>query len=305
MIDVAVVPRHEDDFVRAVEDGGGRLADAAEADAIVWSSFSADGLKETLESSPARWVQLPSAGVEPFFDAGAIDPGRQWTCAKGSYGHACAEHALGLMIMAARRMHEHARATTWRTPGTRQPERRLWGRTVVVIGTGGIGAPLPGMLEPLGARVVGVNRSGRPLEGAERTVSISQLASVLPQADYVVVAAAYTSETKGLIDAEMLSHTKPDAWLVNVARGGIVDTGALVDTLERGALGGAALDVTEPEPLPAGHPLWSLENVIITPHVANTPAMGLPDLCARITSNVRRFAAGEPLEGAVDPALGY
>jgi D-3-phosphoglycerate dehydrogenase len=121
----------------------------------------------------------------------------------------------------------------------------------------------------------------------------------------VVVAAAYTPETKGLFDAEMLARMRPDAWLINVARGGLVDTDALVGALRRKEIAGAALDVTDPEPLPDDHPLWSLDDVVITPHVANTWVMGLPELRARITRNVRRFAAGETLEGPVDPSLGY
>jgi phosphoglycerate dehydrogenase-like enzyme len=303
---IAVLPRPDNGIVAAVEEGGGRVSDAPEADGIVWiDPADPAGLGRALEASPARWVQLPSAGIESFFAAGVIDPERQWTCAKGTFGHACAEHALGFMIMAARRMHEHARAHTWKGEGPHSREKRLHGSTVVIVGTGGIGAPLPAMLAPLGARAIGVNRSGRPLKGAERTLTWDRLAEALPGADYVVLAAAYTAETKGLFDARMLSHMHSDAWLINVARGGLVVTDALVDALRRGALGGAALDVTDPEPLPTGHPLWSLENAVITPHVANTWIMGLPELRARIARNVRRFAAGEPLEGPVDPALGY
>ncbi|MFN2491119.1 MAG: D-isomer specific 2-hydroxyacid dehydrogenase family protein [Actinomycetota bacterium] len=303
---MAVLPGTDADIVRAVEDGGGHISDASVADAIVWIDPSDPvGLGRVLESSPARWVQLPSAGIEPFVTAGVVDPSRSWTCAKGTFGHACAEHALGFMIMAARRMHEHARAHAWHGEGPDSRERRLWGCTVVVVGTGGIGAPLPAMLAPLGARVIGVNRSGRPLDGADRTVTIDELPGVLPEADFVVLAAAYTPATKGLFDAAMLGRMAPQAWLINVARGGLVDTDALVAALEDGSIGGAALDVTDPEPLPAGHPLWSLDDVIITPHVANTWVMGLPELCARIARNVHRFAAGEPLEGPVDPELGY
>jgi phosphoglycerate dehydrogenase-like enzyme len=104
---------------------------------------------------------------------------------------------------------------------------------------------------------------------------------------------------------QMLSKMGPQAWLINVARGGIVDTEALVDALRAGRIGGAALDVTDPEPLPDGHPLWSLENAIVTPHVANTWEMALPELRALVGRNVAHFAADEPLEGVVDPATGY
>jgi phosphoglycerate dehydrogenase-like enzyme len=109
----------------------------------------------------------------------------------------------------------------------------------------------------------------------------------------------------GVIGAGELARMEPHAWLVNVARGRHVDTGALVEALRAGAIGGAALDVTEPEPLPDGHPLWDLPNVIVTPHTANTQEMAKPLLGRRITENVRRFAAGEPLIGPVDVSLGY
>ncbi|HWL66180.1 MAG TPA: NAD(P)-dependent oxidoreductase, partial [Actinomycetota bacterium] len=111
--------------------------------------------------------------------------------------------------------------------------------------------------------------------------------------------------TKGLFDAKAFERMKPDAWLVNVARGGLVDTDALVAALQGKQIRGAALDVTDPEPLPAGHPLWGIEDVIITPHVANTADMAIPELMAIVRRNVQRFSKGEELEGLVDVSLGY
>jgi len=117
--------------------------------------------------------------------------------------------------------------------------------------------------------------------------------------------AALTPRTKHLFGREMLARMRPSAWLINVARGGLIDADALVNALREERIGGAALDVTEPEPLPADHPLWSLEDAIITPHVANTLDMSLPELHALVRRNIRHFARGESLEGLVDPALGY
>ncbi|MGH2704108.1 MAG: NAD(P)-dependent oxidoreductase [Actinomycetota bacterium] len=151
----------------------------------------------------------------------------------------------------------------------------------------------------------GVNRSGRPAEGAAETAPVSALPDLLPEADWVVLALALTPQTRGLFDAAMLGRMKPDAWLVNVARGALVDTDALVEALRSGRIGGAALDVTEPEPLPEDHALWPLDDVIITSHSASTDAMALPELAARVRRNVERFAQGRPLEGVVDPGLGY
>lgn len=304
---VAIVPVSTDDLENAVRGGGGEpIADPTDADALVWiNPRDPDGLRDVLQKSSARWVQLPFAGIESFFAAGVIDPNRTWTCTKGVYGPACAEHAVALMLAAARRIHEHVREKRWREGGFGSPERRLDGATVVIVGTGGIGSALVPMLEPLGVRIVGVNRSGSPLPGAERTVTVDRLSDVVAGADWVVIAAASTPETHHLIDARILELMKPTAWVVNVARGELIDTDALVDALKAGSIGGAALDVTDPEPLPEDHPLWDLDEAIITPHVANTWDMAVPELTAMVERNVARFASGKPLEGVVDPTAGY
>ena len=303
---VAVVPAAEPEVLAAVRAGGGELVEPAAADALVWTDpLDHSGLARALGDSPARWVQLPFAGVERFVAAGVVDAGHVWTCAKGIYGPTTAEHALGLTLALARRVHVHARARSWRRRTGEEPERTLAGSTVVVVGTGGIGAALARMLEPLRARVVGVNRSGSPLAGAERTVTVAELPDVVAQADVVALAAALTPETRDLVDAALLDRMRPDALLVNVARGGLVDTAALVEALRSRAIAGAALDVTEPEPLPDDHPLWELPTALVTPHVANTWPMALPELAALVRRNVERFARGEPLEGLVDPEAGY
>jgi phosphoglycerate dehydrogenase-like enzyme len=131
------------------------------------------------------------------------------------------------------------------------------------------------------------------------------LHEVLAESDAVVLALAMTPETHGIIDAAALAAMPDHAWLVNVARGPHVVTDDLVAALLAGTIGGAGLDVTDPEPLPEGHPLWTLPNAIITPHVGNTPAMAVPLLGARVTENVRRFATDEPLVGLVDANAGY
>jgi D-3-phosphoglycerate dehydrogenase len=304
---VALLPAALPILEDAVAAGGGAVSALDEANALVWTDpFDPGGLRQVLERSRIEWVQLPFAGIEDFVAAGVIDGDRRWTCTKGVYGHTTAEHALALMLAAARRIHVHAGAVEWEEvddPFAR-PERSLAGAQVVLIGTGGIGSALVEMVAPLRAVVTAVNRSGRALPGAA-TYPISELPGLLAGADFVVVAAALTEETRGLIDGRALTSMRPTAWLVNVARGGLVDTDALVRALRDGSIGGAALDVTDPEPLPPGHPLWELPNALVTPHVANTWSMAVPELAAMVRRNVRRFAAGEPLEGVVDPALGY
>lgn len=305
---VAIGPIVIPPLQEAVEEAGGTVVDADVANAVVWiDPTDPEGLAKLLTDSPARWVQLPFAGIESFFAAGVIDPARTWTCTKGAYGPACGEHALALMLAAARCLPEHVRADSWRATYAQlgQPERRLKGMTVLIVGTGGIGKALAEMLKPLETRILGINRSGNPLKGAERTGRTDELISFLPEADYVVIAAALTEATRNLIGPEAFAAMKPGAWLINVARGGLVDTDALVEALQAGGLGGAGLDVTEPEPLPDGHPLWGFGNVIITPHVANTADMAIPELREVVRRNVEHFAKGERLEGLIDVSLGY
>lgn len=303
---IAIAPWTDDSLMSAIEEAGAGVVEPGEADGLIWlNPMDPQALVEVLESSPAEWIQLPFAGIESFFEAGAIDPERTWTCAKGAYGHACAEHALALMLAAGRQIHHHARNRAWETGGLGRPEKRLKDKTIVVFGTGGIGSELVPMVKPLDARVIGVNRSGRPLEGAEKTVTADRFAEVVGDADFVVLAAAVTEETKGVVNAALLKKMKPDAWIVNVARGVLIDTNALVAALTEKSIGGAALDVTEPEPLPEDHPLWALDNTIITPHVANTWDMALPDLRDLVRRNVEKFMRGGELEGLVDVKAGY
>jgi phosphoglycerate dehydrogenase-like enzyme len=300
---VAVAPTDSDGLAADIEAAGGAIASPEEADAIVWVDPSRpEELGHLLQKSPARWVQLPFAGIEGFFAAGVIDDEHTWTCAKGIYGHSTAEHALTLMLAGARRLDEYARAVSWSHPGG---ERLLKDSTVVIVGTGGIGKALAGMLAPLGPRIVAVNRSGQPMAGADRTVAIDDLVGAVVDADFVVLAPALTPQTRGMIDRSVFAAMRKDAWVVNVGRGPLIVTEDLVAALEAGSIGGAALDVTDPEPLPAGHPLWKLPNAIVTPHVANTWDMALPELRALVRRNVARFASGERLEGLVDAAAGY
>ena len=302
---IAVVPARAE-VEDAVREAGGHLVEPGAAQALVWMNPSdPEGLRAALASSPATWVQLPFAGIEEFLAAGLLEPGRTWTCAKGIYGPSTAEHALALLLLAARGLHRHARARRWRKRGEASTARRLAGGTVLIVGTGGIGRSLANMLAPLEPHIIAVNRSGAAMPGADRTVRADALADVVPEADWIVLAPALTPDTEHLFDAAMIARMKPTAWMVNVGRGGLIDTDALVAALAAERIGGAALDVTDPEPLPDGHPLWEMNNVVITSHAANTWAMAVPELAALVKRNVERFGRGEALEGLVDLDVGY
>ena len=302
MTSIAVEPSKADHVVAAVVEGGGRVAALSEEpDGLVWMApDDPDGLREALQQAPSvRWVQLPFAGVERFVDV--LDPSLTWACAKGVYADPVAEHALALALAGLRSLPERARAQSW----GEQSAVTLYDAPVVVLGAGGITTSLLGLLAPFRCPVTVVRRSGEPVPGAARTVPLDELDAVLGDALIVVLALALTPETTGVIGAAQLAAMSDEAWLVNVARGPHVDTDALVTALRDGQIGGAALDVTDPEPLPDGHPLWSLPNCLITPHTANPWQTAQPLLARRITDNVRRSVAGEPLTGLVDVERGY
>ena len=149
------------------------------------------------------------------------------------------------------------------------------------------------------------NAKPRDVPGAIESVGPDDLDQLLRRSDFLLLAAPETPETVGLLDADRLALLPSHAWIVNVGRGSIIDTDALVVALEAGHLAGAALDVTDPEPLPAAHPLWQLPNAIVTSHTACTPSLGRAALADRVGMNVARFRRGEALLGLVDPELGY
>jgi len=289
------------DLATAVVEGGGRIVDVHEADALIWTSTQdADVLREVLDDNPQlRWVQLPFAGVEPFREV--LDHDRLWTCGKGVYADPVAEHALGLMLAGLRGINRYATRTGWSGPYG----KNLLGGRVCLLGGGAITRSLVRLLLPFGVHLTVVRRHPEPLDGVAEVVGVADRHRAISEADVVVLALALTAETDRIIDEEALRSMRRDAWLVNVARGRHVDTDALVAALTQGRIGGAALDVTDPEPLPDEHPLWHLDNAIVTPHVGNTPEMGLKLLSLRIRENVARFARGEELLGPVDVDLGY
>lgn len=289
--------------MRAIVDGGGTLADLDDAEALVWDG-GPDGFPAPLPDR-IRWVQLTYAGIEPFFRAGLIDDERIWANASGVYADNVAEYAVGALLVGLRQFHSSLAAHGWRKDDIDPRVRTLHGSTVAIVGCGGIGRAMIPRLAAFGVDVVAVNRSGRPVDGATVTLPSTRTAEVWSMADHFVIAAPATADTDRLVDADVLAAMPDTAWLVNVARGNLVDTDALVEALRQRHIAGAVLDVTEPEPLPDDHPLWDLDNVVITPHIANTRS-GLPAAFApTLRENVRRFIAGEELLARVEPNAGY
>lgn len=284
----------------AITEGGGTLVEPSEAEGLVWfGPFEPDDLRTVLAATPARWVQLPWAGVEPYLRM--LTPDRVWTCGKGVYAEATAEHALMLALALLRDLPRRVRAGRW------EPRSgvSLFDAKVTIVGGGGIGEVLLRLLAPFRCEVTIVRRHAQPMAGAAKVVGRDGLHAALPGAAVVFLALPLTEETTGIIAADELLLMEEHAILVNVARGGHIVTADLVAALRDGDIAGAALDVTDPEPLPAGHPLWSEPRCLITPHTANTLEMVQASVAERVRENVRRFAADEPLIGLVDLDLGY
>jgi phosphoglycerate dehydrogenase-like enzyme len=305
---IAVEPMQDPLFVAAVTAGGGTVTPlSADTRGLVWlSEKRGDELSDILRTHPAiEWVQLPWAGVDGFRDLFAgldHDTAPIFTSAKGSYSEPVAEHALALILGLQREIPSKSRDAHWQTERT---GLSLYGNHVVVVGAGGITAELMRLLEPFRVSVTVIRRTAEAFAGADRTVTSAELDSILPSADVVVLAAASTSETRHIIGRAQLEVMPAHAVLVNIARGALLDQDALVDALRDDRLWGAGLDVSEPEPLPADHPLWQEPRCVITSHAADTPLMTAHLLGSRIESNVRSFLSGNAFLGLVDTRAGY
>jgi phosphoglycerate dehydrogenase-like enzyme len=298
---IAVGPNPDPEFDAAIERGGGVPGPLRGAEGLVWTDSGSvpQGIPKGV-----TWVQLPFAGIENFVDSGLLEkyPDITFTSAAGAYSTTVAEHALTLLLAGVRGLWH--REGTWDAKGAAPRVGLLGGTTVAIVGAGGIGRDLAPQLRALGVSVIAVNRSGNEVTGAV-VVTADQLDEVWSQVDHVVLAAPATAETRRLVDAKVLAQLKPHSWVINVARGSLIDTDDLVAALKAGTIGGVGLDVTDPEPLPDGHPLWSIPNAIITPHVANPPQHLRPALLERVEVNTRRVANGMKPLAVVDRAKGY
>lgn len=294
--------RQRVDMQAVIENAGGVVVPVEQANALLWLSLDALPLCDLLDENPQiQWVQLPWAGVERFAQAGLFGRQVTFTCAKAAFAGLVAEHAFTLMLSCLHNVVEQARTPRW----NHQEPVSLEKKRVTILGAGGIATRLMRFLRVADCDVTVVRRNQDPVEGANRTMPISELHSVLPQTDVLVLALPLTSESANIIGQAELALLPSQSILVNVSRGGLVDTDALVEALSNGRLRAAGLDVTAPEPLPDDHPLWVMNNVLITSHSADSLEYRTQKLAERVSINVQRFQSGQPLVGVVDPAAGY
>ena len=257
------------------------------------------------------WAQALSAGVDRYLSLDELKGEERivLTNFRGVHGPAIADHVFAMLLVLTRdlRFHLADQATgTWGREGSGKRPIALKGRTLLVVGLGGIGSEVAQRGHGFGMRVIATRRSEAPKPAyIEYVGRADELTALLPQADVVVVCLPLTAETEGLFNRQAFAAMKPGAFFVNIARGRIVDQVALLEALQDGRLAGAGLDVTEPEPLPADHPLWRLPNVVITPHVSNDAELTDQRASQLRVENMRRFGAGEPLLNVVDKRAGY
>jgi phosphoglycerate dehydrogenase-like enzyme len=266
-----------------------------------------------------RWVQLPAAGVERYLAIpGFVASDVVLTNAQRIFAPGGAEHVLAMVLALSRRLHTALslqRDRRWDTTPLTGPAPysgdgsellELRGRTLLVVGLGGIGTEVARLAHGIGMRVIatrGSRREGPPF--VEYVGLSSELLTLTPQADVIVNSVPFTPATDDMFDTEFFARTKPTAFFINIGRGRTVETDALTQALRDGRIAGAGLDVTDPEPLPVDHELWGMPNVIITPHIGGDSDGHMERLWLLFRENLRRFANGEPLLSVVDKRRGY
>ncbi|HZO90128.1 MAG TPA: D-2-hydroxyacid dehydrogenase [Chthonomonadaceae bacterium] len=262
-----------------------------------------------------RWISFWSAGMDGKARPELLTRGLLLTSASGVHGPNIAEHVLAFMLMFTRRMPFYQRAQMagrWEHFGSSRAgggAEELTGKTLGIVGLGRIGEALTARAKAFEMRVVATKRNPQARYNAAVVPNAlyppEELPRLLAESDHVCIALPYTPETHHLFDAGMLAYMQPTAYLYNIARGKIVDEAALIAALQEGRLAGAGLDVFEEEPLPAESPLWRMENVIITPHVAGITPHYFARAAALFADNLKRYLHGLPLQNLYDPARGY
>ena len=298
--------RVDDDRAAAI-----RLIDAegdeiATADGALRWGLDSRAFDAFLARAPRlRWLHSPGAGVEGWPLTQIADRGITLTNAAGVYAIPIAEWVLATMLEIVKRIDDVRAGQRERRWVSDLDVGELYGKTILLLGSGGIAQQVVVRAAAFGMRILVANRSGRPVELAERTVSGHGWRALLAEADFVVSTVPLTTETTALIGAAELAQLKPAAWVINVGRGGTIDQDALFAALTDRRIGGAALDVFTTEPLPTDSPAWDLGNLIISPHMSGDSDVSQRRSLELFAENAIRFSAGEPLLNVVDLTAGY
>lgn len=284
------------------------MQELADADAFIGDITSA----EVRAGKHLRWVGVMSAGVETVLfpkdgSSDLRDSKITLTNNKIVQGPEIADHALAMLLMLSRNLYtlyRNDRQEIWNPHSFHGIELR--GKTAVIVGVGGVGTQIAVRANAFGMTVIGVDTEDKPfLPFIKTVVKPDQFDDVLPQADVVFLSVPDTPKSHKMMGSRQFELMKKDSYFIAVSRGGIYDMNGLVKALDERRLAGAGVDVTDPEPLPKGHPLWKFENVVITPHIAGRSDHDASRMTGTIKENIRRFVEGKPLINVVDKRKGY
>jgi len=254
-------------------------------------------------ASKLKWIQLSSAGANGYTNPGVLAPGAVLTCSSGAFGMAVSEHLLALVLASIKNLGIYRDAQNQSLWHRALPTRTIHGSTILVVGLGDLGATFASHVHAMGAYVIGVRRTvGEKPAWLDEIHPVEDLDTLLPRVDFVALNLPGSPRTNRMFDAERIARMKSGSYIFNVGRGSVIDTEALVAALESGHLAGAGLDVFEEEPLPAGHRLWQLPQVVITPHTAGgfkLPAT-VESIFEILVANLVRFRSGKPLHNQID-----
>lgn len=308
-------PSMPDDLEQALPDDRliridrrGPFDEAADVE-IALGAPAPDLIRDFLARAPRlRWLQTLSAGVERLLIPEVLERrGFTLTNNSGPYDVPIAEFVMAAILSASKHLPDYQRAQQEGRWDKEHLHAELRGSTLVVLGTGSIGAEVVRLAAAFGMRVIGVRRriGSGTIPGADQVVGTDRLSDVAAEADFLAITAPLTPATRGLVSREVIGRLKPSVWLVNVARGAIVDEPALLDALKAGRIAGATIDAWWTEPLPVGSEWWTLPNVVVTPHVSHSSPRVKERTLALFRENLRRWKAGEPLLNVVDLGAGY
>jgi phosphoglycerate dehydrogenase-like enzyme len=251
-----------------------------------------------------RWVQAMTAGVEQWLAMPDLPAGVTLTCARGTHRESMPENIIGALLYAAKPYAE-AVANQKLRKWVQRPAQPLAGKTLGILGLGAIGQDVARIAAALGLRVIGTKRRPQPMEGVAEVLAPERTPEVLAQSDFVLLLLPSTPQTDDIIDAARLAMMKPTAWLFNFGRGQLIKDEDLVAAMKAKTIAGAMLDVYRQEPLPAEHPFWGTEGIVVLPHIGGPHPRRDQIVAGLFVENLGRFVAGQPLKEVVDREAGY
>jgi phosphoglycerate dehydrogenase-like enzyme len=297
----------ENSIVVRVDSEGNIDGDATDAEVYFsWFYLKPTTLHRVLDAAPLlRWHHAPNAGVNHILTPKYLERDLILSNGAGIHGIPIAEFVITYLLAYTKQLPSLYQLQNEHNWQRGLPIQELFEKTLLIIGAGGIGQEIAVRAKAFGMRIFGSSRHPKSLPNFDKVVGANEWKQLLPEAEFVVIATPLTPETKGMIDVETLLLFRPDSYLINIARGAIVDELALTKALQAGWIAGAALDTVYTEPLPTESPLWKLPNIFITPHCSGNSPRVKERTLALFLDNLKRYYQGKPLRNVVDKTAGY